>query len=211
MLHSSLPLEEQEKAFARPPDGVRKMILSTNIAGVDTSAAFILWIRVLHSCCGYEWCIHTVDTSGYIYAATAITAPHRPLMYYCSSPSSHVHGSPHTETAVTIDGVRFVVDSGKVKEVQYDARSQTQSLQEQWVSRASADQRKGRAGESTHTALILHSYSTALILYCTHTVLILHSYSTAPILYSYYSHTTAGAIILYYTHTVLILFSYYCR
>jgi hypothetical protein len=41
LLHSSLPLEEQERAFAKPPDGVRKLILSTNIAGTDVSP----WIQ----------------------------------------------------------------------------------------------------------------------------------------------------------------------
>lgn len=50
------------------------------------------------------------------------------------------------ETSVTIDGVRFVADSGKVKEMSYDAASHTQKLKEFWISRASAEQRKGRAG-----------------------------------------------------------------
>ena len=34
------------------------------------------------------------------------------------------------ETAVTIDGVRFVVDSGKVKEMGFDTDARMQSLQE---------------------------------------------------------------------------------
>lgn len=50
------------------------------------------------------------------------------------------------ETSVTIDGVRFVVDSGKVKEMSYDAVTRMQRLKEFWVSQASAEQRKGRAG-----------------------------------------------------------------
>ena len=84
MLHSSLSLEQQDKVFDISPDGIRKCILSTNIA----------------------------------------------------------------ETSVTIQGIRFVIDSGKVKEIGYDAESKLQRLQEFWISKASAEQRKGRAGRT---------------------------------------------------------------
>jgi len=83
-LHSTLSLAEQEKVFDYPPDGIRKAIVSTNIA----------------------------------------------------------------ETSVTIDGVRFVCDSGKVKEMTYDPVCKMQRLKEFWVSRASSEQRKGRAGRT---------------------------------------------------------------
>ncbi|KYO29697.1 putative ATP-dependent RNA helicase DHX34 isoform B [Alligator mississippiensis] len=83
-LHSTLSIAEQDKVFDLPPPGVRKCILSTNIA----------------------------------------------------------------ETSVTIDGVRFVLDSGKVKEMSYDPQAKLQRLQEFWISRASAEQRKGRAGRT---------------------------------------------------------------
>lgn len=52
------------------------------------------------------------------------------------------------ETSITIDGIRFVVDSGKVKEMNYDASCKLQKLQEFWISKASAEQRKGRAGRT---------------------------------------------------------------
>ncbi|NXN16930.1 DHX34 helicase, partial [Indicator maculatus] len=52
------------------------------------------------------------------------------------------------ETSVTIDGVRFVLDSGKVKEMSYDPQGKLQRLQEFWISRASAEQRRGRAGRT---------------------------------------------------------------
>ncbi|XP_052742483.1 probable ATP-dependent RNA helicase DHX34 isoform X2 [Bicyclus anynana] len=83
-LHSGLSLTEQDKVFDYPPEGVRKCIVSTNIA----------------------------------------------------------------ETSVTIDGIRFVVDSGKVKEMSYDSSTKMQRLKEFWISKASADQRKGRAGRT---------------------------------------------------------------
>ncbi|XP_062968046.1 probable ATP-dependent RNA helicase DHX34 isoform X2 [Cynocephalus volans] len=83
-LHSALSVADQDKVFDVPPPGVRKCILSTNIA----------------------------------------------------------------ETSVTIDGIRFVVDSGKVKEMSYDPQAKLQRLQEFWISQASAEQRKGRAGRT---------------------------------------------------------------
>lgn len=83
-LHSSLAVEEQDRVFDVAPDGVRKCILSTNIA----------------------------------------------------------------ETSVTIDGVRFVVDSGRAKEMVHDGVTGMASLQECWISQASAQQRMGRAGRT---------------------------------------------------------------
>ncbi|KAM8790515.1 putative ATP-dependent RNA helicase DHX34 [Rhynchonycteris naso] len=83
-LHSALSVADQDKVFDVAPAGVRKCILSTNIA----------------------------------------------------------------ETSVTIDGIRFVADSGKVKEMSYDPQAKLQRLQEFWISQASAEQRKGRAGRT---------------------------------------------------------------
>lgn len=83
-LHSSLSIADQDKVFDYPPDGIRKCIVSTNIA----------------------------------------------------------------ETSVTIDGVRFVVDSGKMKEMSYDPQTKMQRLKEFWISKASAKQRMGRAGRT---------------------------------------------------------------
>jgi len=52
------------------------------------------------------------------------------------------------ETSLTIDGIRFVVDSGKVKEMSFDPTTRVQRLKEFWVSKSSAEQRKGRAGRT---------------------------------------------------------------
>lgn len=59
------------------------------------------------------------------------------------------------ETSVTIDGIRFVVDSGKVKEMSYDPVCKMQKLKEFWISQASAEQRKGRAGEDDIFEMLL--------------------------------------------------------
>jgi ATP-dependent RNA helicase DHX8/PRP22 len=52
------------------------------------------------------------------------------------------------ETSLTIDGIRMVVDSGFVKEMWYDSGSGMDNLRVVPVSRASADQRRGRAGRT---------------------------------------------------------------
>ncbi|KAG4303910.1 hypothetical protein PORY_002654 [Pneumocystis oryctolagi] len=52
------------------------------------------------------------------------------------------------ETSLTIPNVRYVVDCGKVKERIYDEVSGVQSFDIQWISKASADQRSGRAGRT---------------------------------------------------------------
>ncbi|KAG0582274.1 hypothetical protein KC19_3G048000 [Ceratodon purpureus] len=50
------------------------------------------------------------------------------------------------ETSVTIDDVVYVVDSGKIKEKQYDVSRNLTTMRVQWTSQASARQRQGRAG-----------------------------------------------------------------
>lgn len=50
------------------------------------------------------------------------------------------------ETSLTIPGVRFVVDSGLARVSRYSPRAKIQRLPTEPVSRASADQRKGRCG-----------------------------------------------------------------
>uniref|UniRef100_H3DMF3 Putative ATP-dependent RNA helicase DHX57 n=1 Tax=Tetraodon nigroviridis TaxID=99883 RepID=H3DMF3_TETNG len=94
-LHSSLSNEEQQAVFGRPPEGVTKIIISTNIA----------------------------------------------------------------ETSVTIDDVVYVIDSGKMKEKRYDASKSMESLEDTWVSRANALQRKGRAGRVA-SGVCFHLFSS---------------------------------------------------
>ncbi len=52
------------------------------------------------------------------------------------------------ETSVTIDGVRHVVDAGLARVARYDAERGIQTLLVEEISRASADQRAGRAGRT---------------------------------------------------------------
>jgi HrpA-like RNA helicase len=49
---------------------------------------------------------------------------------------------------VTIDGIRFIIDCGKVKELSHESHSNMSKLSEFWISKASAAQRTGRAGRT---------------------------------------------------------------
>jgi ATP-dependent RNA helicase DHX36 len=94
-LHSSLSTAEQTAIFEVSPPGVRKIVVSTNIA----------------------------------------------------------------ETSITIEDVVFVVDTGRVKENRRDEVNETPTLVECWVSKASAKQRRGRAGR-VRPGIAYHLYSS---------------------------------------------------
>ncbi|KAF1792048.1 P-loop containing nucleoside triphosphate hydrolase [Phytophthora cactorum] len=53
------------------------------------------------------------------------------------------------ETSLTIDDVKVVIDTGRVKQMSHDAQRRTNVLDEIWVARANAKQRAGRAGRTS--------------------------------------------------------------
>ncbi|KAF2097434.1 P-loop containing nucleoside triphosphate hydrolase protein [Rhizodiscina lignyota] len=65
------------------------------------------------------------------------------------------------ETSLTIAGIRYVFDCGRAKEKKYDLRSGVQSFEIDWISKASASQRAGRAGR-TGPGHCYRLYSSAL-------------------------------------------------
>ncbi|KAK6919770.1 Helicase-associated domain [Dillenia turbinata] len=62
------------------------------------------------------------------------------------------------ETAVTIDDVVYVIDSGRMKEKSYDPYNNVSTLQTSWISKANAKQREGRAGRC-QPGICYHLYS----------------------------------------------------
>jgi len=65
-----------------------------------------------------------------------------------------------TETTITIDDVVYVIDSGKVKEKAYDKLLGVSLLKSSWISKASAMQRRGRAGRCQN-GVCFHLFSKA--------------------------------------------------
>eukprot|EP00210_Caulerpa_lentillifera_P004954 g4728.t1 len=81
-----------------------------------------------------------------IYAAMS---PQRQLQVFQSAPKGTrrvILATNIAETSVTIPGVRFVVDSGVVKQRCFNAKTGIDALQVVEVSKAQAKQRSGRAG-----------------------------------------------------------------
>ncbi|XP_033109099.1 ATP-dependent RNA helicase DEAH12, chloroplastic-like [Anneissia japonica] len=62
------------------------------------------------------------------------------------------------ETSVTINGIKYVVDTGMAKERRYDPKRNMSVLEVTMISKASAEQRKGRAGR-TSTGKCFRLYS----------------------------------------------------
>ena len=69
-----------------------------------------------------------------------------------------VASSDIAETSITIEDVVYVVDAGRVKENRRDEMNETPTLVECWVSRASAKQRRGRAGR-VRPGIAYHMFS----------------------------------------------------
>ena len=65
------------------------------------------------------------------------------------------------ETSLTIPGVRYVFDCGRVKQKKYDPITGVQSFEIGWISKASAIQRSGRAGR-TESGHCYRLYSSAV-------------------------------------------------
>jgi HrpA-like RNA helicase len=57
-------------------------------------------------------------------------------------------GTNVCQAGVTIDGLKFVIDSGLEKQADYDSEKQESTLGVEWISQADAQQRKGRAGRT---------------------------------------------------------------
>lgn len=67
------------------------------------------------------------------------------------------------ETSLTIPGIKYVVDCGRVKKRFYDKVTGVSSFKVTWTSQASANQRAGRAGRTEPG----HCYRSVLLNYVT--------------------------------------------
>ncbi|KAM6460944.1 putative ATP-dependent RNA helicase DHX57 isoform 2-T2 [Liasis olivaceus] len=69
------------------------------------------------------------------------------------------------ETSLTVNDVVYVIDSGKMKEKRYDTSKGMESLEDSYVSKANALQRKGRAGRVA-SGVCFHLFSSHHYKHC---------------------------------------------
>lgn len=67
-------------------------------------------------------------------------------IYFTAGMRRVVLSTPIAESSLTIEGVRIVIDGGWARAPHFDAQSGMDRLQLVRISRASSDQRRGRAG-----------------------------------------------------------------
>lgn len=94
-LHSMVPATEQRRVFVRPPAGIRKIVLATNIGGLTWS---------------FDICQLAISdvSEPTLHALPFLTA---------------------AETAITIDDIVTVINSGRLKEKSFDPYTAVSTLQ----------------------------------------------------------------------------------
>ena len=78
--------------------------------------------------------------------------PEEQQLVFANAPNGKrkiVFATNSAETSITIPGIKFVVDTGVVKEMRFDPKKNMNSLDVVPISQSSADQRKGRAGRTS--------------------------------------------------------------
>ncbi|XP_071491371.1 probable ATP-dependent RNA helicase DHX37 [Diadema antillarum] len=94
----------------------------------------------------------------------SLLAPHRQAQVFQPPPEGSrlvVVATNVAETSLTIPGIKYVVDTGRVKRRYYDKVTGVSSFKVTWTSKASANQRAGRAGR-TEPGHAYRLYSSAV-------------------------------------------------
>ncbi|EHB01493.1 Putative ATP-dependent RNA helicase DHX37 [Heterocephalus glaber] len=187
-LYSLLAPEKQAQVFRPTPEGTRLCVVATNVA--ETSLT-IPGIKYVVDCGKVKKRFYDRVTGVSSFRVTWVSQASadqragragRTEPGHCYSSLEHaacflthpqvfrptpegtrlcVVATNVAETSLTIPGIKYVVDCGKVKKRFYDRVTGVSSFRVTWVSQASADQRAGRAGR-TEPGHCYRLYSSAV-------------------------------------------------
>ncbi|NXN21385.1 DHX37 helicase, partial [Nycticryphes semicollaris] len=102
----------------------------------------------------------------YVLPLYSLLAPEKQAKVFSAPPPGTrlcVVATNVAETSLTIPGIKYVVDCGKVKKRFYDKITGVSSFRVTWISQASANQRAGRAGR-TEPGHCYRLYSSAVFM-----------------------------------------------
>ncbi|KIX04463.1 uncharacterized protein Z518_05331 [Rhinocladiella mackenziei CBS 650.93] len=152
-LAKDLPSSEIGKAIQNLGIGINYQLIASLIQIIDgelgdtTGGILIFMPGTLE----IDRCLRTLNESPRIHGLPlhASLTPTEQRQVFRRAPSGKrkvVVATNVAETSITIEDIVAVIDSGKVKETDYDPAFNTVRLEEVWVSQAACKQRRGRAG-----------------------------------------------------------------
>jgi len=152
VLHALRNLDEEKINYELAVELLEKIVQTTPQDGaILVFMPGLAEIQKLHeSCAASRVLFKATDNGTYLIALHSALATSESTIAFDKPKSKSsrkiIISTNIAETSITIDDVVYVVDSGKVKENGYDPSTRMLQLKEQWISRASAKQRRGRAG-----------------------------------------------------------------
>jgi ATP-dependent RNA helicase DHX57 len=152
VLHALRNLDEEKINYELCVELLEKIVQTTPQNGaILVFMPGLAEIQKTHEACAASKILHKATDAGkYLIALHSALATSESTVAFDRPKNDQMRkiiiSTNIAETSITIDDVVYVIDSGKVKENGYDPNTRMLCLKEQWISRASAKQRRGRAG-----------------------------------------------------------------
>ncbi|KAG8072304.1 hypothetical protein GUJ93_ZPchr0006g40855 [Zizania palustris] len=137
-------LKASFKAISRVSGGLESVDISSNATVLEESSPFHCASKCTETRFVSQGKLHVLP----LYAMLPASKQLRVFQDIPDGERLVVVATNVAETSLTIPGIKYVVDTGKQKVKNYNHATGTASYEIQWISKASASQRSGRAGRT---------------------------------------------------------------